>query len=77
MNKYKYNFRAKCPNDNKSIEYQLIIKTSDMIMAEKIVEICAEIDGFQELIAAELKKEFSGSIKLKGKHSGVKITTKL
>ena len=77
MNIYRYRFTAKCPADGQQIQYQLEIRTDDMIMAEDIVKHCNHADGYQEYIASKLKEKLGGSVKLTGTHSGVEIISEL
>lgn len=77
MNIYHYSFFCQCPNDDKTIEYRLQIKSESMIMAEDIVKHCNHADGYQEHIASQLKLELGGDIELSATHSGVRITTLL
>ena len=77
MNRYTYSFSAKCPNDNKQIEYKLLIESESMIQAEDIVRVCSKSDGYQEYIATVIKEQLGGKINLSGTHSGVFIESVL
>ena len=77
MNTYRYNFKAKCPNDDAEIMYQIEIKTEAMIMAEDIVKTCNHVDGYQEYIAGVIKEKIGGKVTLTGTHSGVYIVSEL
>ena len=74
MNYYNYNFWAKCPADGKSIQYELQIKHSEMIMAEDIVAACDFVSPmYQENIADYLAETLPGEIRVIGTHSGVEV----
>lgn len=77
MNKYSFKFKATCPNDNKNIDYFLVIKTEKMIYVEELVDHikkhCSE--GFHENIADDLYCLFGGNQKLTATHQGVLIET--
>ncbi len=77
MNIYGYTFSVKCPNDpTESIEYTLIIKHAEMVMAESIAAACQfDKPMYQEQVADELRRILPGEQSLSGEHKGVEITT--
>lgn len=75
-NIYGYTFRVKCPNDDRSIEYTLLIKSPDMIMAESIVTACNfDKPMYQEQIADELRQALPGEQSISAEHCGVEVIT--
>ncbi len=80
MNKYKLSFTGKCPNDNATDNYKIIIKSEKMIEVEeilKVVDIAKEKPQYQESIHTIFKINFPDTyIKITGNHLGVEVITK-
>ncbi len=76
MNRYKVKFNAVCPVNGDSIEYSLMIESSKMIEAERIMEVVSGFgSGFHEVFADALHKTFGGKHFMTAIHSGVLIET--
>jgi hypothetical protein len=76
MNIYGYTFSVQCPNNSKSIEYTLLIKASEMIMAESIVAACSfDKPMYQEQVADELRRMLPGEQSISAEHCGVEVIT--
>ena len=77
MNKYTYEFRSKCPNNDDVILYKLVITTDQIIMVESLVEYLAKnhSSSYHEAIANSLRDVFPGSQYMSAKHHGVLIET--
>lgn len=76
MNRYKVKFNAVCPVNGDSIEYSLMIESSKMIEAERIMEVVSNfVSGFHEVFADALHKTFGGKHFMTAIHSGVLIET--
>lgn len=76
MNRYKVKFNAVCPVNGDSIEYSLVIESSKMIEAERIMQAVSGFEsGFHEMIADSLHKTFGGKHLMTAIHSGVLIET--
>ena len=76
MNRYKTTFRVKCPNDDDSIDYMLIIESDEMIMVEDINKaINIKTGAFHESIADGLFALLGGKQTITARHQGVTITT--
>lgn len=76
MNRYKINFSAICPVNEDAIEYLLVIESSRMIAAERIMEavsMCSK--GFHEEFADTLHRKFGGRQFLVATHGEVTIET--
>jgi hypothetical protein len=78
MNIYSLTFKAKCPNDTAEIEYELTLHSDKMIMVESILEECANHkEGFQEDIAAAIRKHLGCGVIMKAVHQNVTVETRL
>ena len=75
MNRYKYNFLVKCPNDRKDIPYTIIIHHSELILVEDVISACDINSGYQEDIADILRAALPGNQKITGIHQGVLVVT--
>ena len=76
MNIYRHKFYALCPNNKQLIEYSLELSALRMIPVEDIVDFCkGHREGFHEVIADSLIKQFGGQQKIVAFHHGVEITT--
>lgn len=76
MNRYKVKFNAVCPVNGDSIEYSLMIESSKMIEAERIMEVVSGFgSGFHEVFADALHKTFGGKHFMTAIHGGVLIET--
>ena len=76
MNIYGYTFSVQCPNDSKTIEYTILIKHDEMIMAETIVAACAfDKPMYQEQVADELRRILPGEQSISADHCGVEVIT--
>ena len=76
MNIYGYTFSVQCPNDSSSIEYTLLIRHDEMIMAESIVSACDfKSPMYQEQVADELRRLLPGEQSISADHAGVEIIT--
>jgi hypothetical protein len=76
MNKYRHKFVCHCPNNARSIVYELEISTPSMIHVERIVETCKAIkSAFHEALADDLYVQFGGVQLLRAHHHGVDIET--
>jgi hypothetical protein len=77
MNIYETSWYCKCPLNKIRVLYELKIESSDLIYVEKLMEYietnCKE--GFQEVIADEIKSHFGGKQTIKANHHSVTITT--
>jgi len=78
MNTYRYVFFSRCPNNKEVIQYTLEIVHRSMIQVEHIKTACAlHAEGYHEDIAADLFRQFGGSLRLLANHHGVDIETVL
>lgn len=78
MNRYSYEFEARCPSDGDLVRYSLEMVSAQRIMAEEIVSACTEGTAtpvFHEDLADQLARKFGGSHTLSATHRGVKIVT--
>ena len=76
MNRYKINFNAICPVNDDAIEYALVIESSRMIAAERIMEAVSLCNkGFHEEFADTLHRKFGGKQFLVATHGEVTIET--
>ncbi len=78
INIYRRNFRAKCPNNDESISYDLAIRTTETIMVETICKQIAESiknPVFHESLADDLKLRIGGDQVLTAFHHGVDVET--
>jgi len=76
VNRYKVKFNAVCPVNGDSIEYSMMIESSKMIEAERIMEVVSGFkSGFHEVFADALHKKFGGKHFMTAIHSGVLIET--
>jgi hypothetical protein len=77
MNRYTYEFKSNCPNNDEYINYKLIITTKEIIMVESIVEYISmnHQSSYHEVIADDLIKVFSGEHYMCASHHGVVIET--
>ena len=76
MNEYRYKFYVRCPNNNDSVQYQLIISHNEIIMVELIISSCILPPSYHETIADILRKKLPGRQTITATHSGVVIITK-
>ncbi len=77
-NHYQHVFSCKCPNTGKVVIYRLEITlpAAQILMVEKIVEVCAEREeSYHEALADELLAKLGGMQILYAHHHGVGITT--
>ena len=77
MNRYSVKFKCICPNNKKTISYELVIETDEMIMVEELTQHikdhCSE--GYHERIADDLFCSFGGEQYMIANHHGVQIET--
>lgn len=78
-NIYRHRFCAKCPNNGRTISYQLEIEASGVIMVEEIVKAGQEAgclpQPYHENIADMMLSRFGGRQRLRAMHHGVEIET--
>lgn len=76
MNRYTYRFSVKCPNNNRVVEYRLILDSQRMIMVEDIAKKCKSLKPtYHEQIADQLYDAFGGQQTIRAHHHGVDIET--
>ena len=77
MNTYETTFTVKCPNDDGSVEYTLVIESENTIWVEDINKATdlGEIGAFHESLADGLYAQFGGKQTITAEHQGIKITT--
>lgn len=77
MNIYRYQFRARCPNNGELIYYRLELTTDQIVMVEAIKTACQRHEaGFHEAIADALFAELGGSQIITATHHMVEIETR-
>jgi hypothetical protein len=74
-NEYRHTFKSRCPNNDRLIEYQLKIQSSEVIMVEDIISECQVKSTFHEPLADALFERFGGVQELTAFHHGVHIRT--
>jgi hypothetical protein len=76
VNVYTIDFKATCPVNGDSVDYQLRIETCDVVPAESLVaEVSTLHDRLHENIADSLAALFGGRQTLAATHRGVHIET--
>lgn len=79
MNIYRHRFCAKCPNNQRTITYNLEIESEHTIMVEEIVQAGQDAgtieQPYHENIADMMHKRFEGKQRLRAFHHGVEIET--
>lgn len=76
MNIYRYTFKAKCPNNDQRIAYELTLESPTMVMVEKITGCCDElVSGFHEDLADLLLLKLGGKQTIRAHHHGVDVET--
>lgn len=77
MNIYRYQFRARCPNNGELIYYRLELTTDQVVMVEAIKAACRRhTAGFHEAIADALFAELGGCQVIIAMHHMVEIETR-
>lgn len=75
MNRYTYEFKCKCPNNQKMIDYKLVIETNEVIMVENLKEILSVESAYHEDLAEKIQFKFPGNQYLVAFHDDVLIET--
>ena len=76
MNTYETTFTVKCPNDDDSIEYNLVIESENTILVEDITSATRiAVPAFHESIADGVFALLGGKQTITAVHQGVRITT--
>jgi hypothetical protein len=75
MNIYRHTFIAKCPNNDRQVDYHLTIRANRMIMVEDIQATTSDMTGFHETFADMLFAKFGGQQTLTAHHHGTDVET--
>lgn len=76
MNSYRTSFVGECPVNGDTVEYELLIETSDVIPCEELDGAVSSIGaGLHESIADDLYQQFGGRQWLLAQHRAVEIET--
>jgi hypothetical protein len=76
MNIYRAKFQAVCPNNGKTILYDLEIRSRNVIMVEDILAACDfKSPAYHEKIADHIRDRIPGLQVLRAHHHGVDIET--
>lgn len=75
MNIYVIEFASTCPNNGKTINYRLEIRSTFLILAEDIEKACDVGPSFHESLADEFQRKFGGRQELTARHGRVEIQT--
>ena len=74
-NLYGHTFTVRCPNNDDTVEYTLMVLHDEMIMVEDIIDACRFPAAYQEDIADALREKLPGRISISAVHQGVEVVT--
>lgn len=75
-NEYNFNFRMKCPNNGKPVEYRASIIASCIIPVEEIADFLRDMtEGYHEDNADLLYDRFGGNQVIVANHHGITVKT--
>jgi hypothetical protein len=78
LNTYAAEFFAKCPGNGARVKYTLEIRTTEMVMVERINDVLLTDffrEGYHEAFADHLAQHLPGRQTLRAFHHGVQIET--
>lgn len=76
MNRYEYKFAAICPKNKRTIFYELVLESDEMVYVEDIIMAAeSQPNSYHEPLADFLHKKLGGRQTLTAHHHGVDITT--
>ena len=77
VNIYSYSFEVRCPSSpSDTVKYSLTIRSSEMILAEKIVAVCnIKKPMYHEDMAELVRGKLPGDQTIVAVHGGVRIKT--